>query len=138
MATSIGQVHCEASTAKMVELGIPLDTIWTWEEMKPGDGQAPAEAGAKAVLLYALDLMAAAGVTPAEAAAQLRAGRAIEEVCAMASVERSAGSNPPKIVIGPPGCGADGCVKPYGHDGMCVDSTGQSRITKEWLAKNAP
>lgn len=38
-------------------------------------------AGAKAVALHVLDLMAAAGATPAEAAAQLRAGRTIEEVC---------------------------------------------------------
>ena len=38
-------------------------------------------AGANAVALHVLDLMAAAGVTPAEAAAQLREGRTIEEVC---------------------------------------------------------
>lgn len=43
--------------------------------------QAGIEAGAKAVLLHALDLIAAAGVTSADAARELRTGKPLEEVC---------------------------------------------------------
>lgn len=100
--------------------------------------------GAKAVALHVLDLMAAADVTPAEAAAQLRAGRMIEEVCAERIQARrdradlAQNTVRPTVILKPSGCGDEGCVKPYGHGGLCVDSTGQARATKEWLAKGAP
>lgn len=51
-----------------------------WERLKISNDDC--DSAARAVALHVLDLAAAAGVTPAEAAAQLRAGRTIEEVCA--------------------------------------------------------
>lgn len=52
---------------------------WRWEQLK-NETRSRFEAGAKAVLLHTLDLLAATGVTPADAARELRAGRTLGEV----------------------------------------------------------
>lgn len=69
---SIGQVAYEALTpfedSPRYE-GQETSIKWQFEHV------------AKAVLLHALDLLAAAGVTPADAAGELRAGKTLEEVC---------------------------------------------------------
>ena len=90
MNNSIGKVNYDAWSSHLRQ-SIPL--ILRWEKTN-AKGKEASEIGAKAVLLYALDLMASAGITPSEAAAQLRAGMTIEEVCAAAEVEQPAGFGP--------------------------------------------
>lgn len=88
MVNSIGRVGYDSYCTKQGWRAFNGEPLKLWEDNPREDIKAAWDAAGEATILYALDLMAAAGVTPAEAATQLRAGRTIEEVCAVASVER--------------------------------------------------
>lgn len=76
---SIGQINFEA-WSEAVKQPVNL-TVPGWEQAGRWT-RSGAEAGAKAVLLDQLDLMASAGITAADAAKALREGRTIEDLAA--------------------------------------------------------
>lgn len=124
MASSIGEVFDSAANTYT-----PPPWAHKGEHLR-----APIERGAKAVLLYALDLMIAVGVDPWEAAARLREGKTIEDICAESSSYSARQICHADEAVLFPGSGPI-CTEPQGHEGAHVARDGSGRVVSSWASR---
>jgi hypothetical protein len=130
MAKSIGMINADGWAGAARKSGFDADD---WDEFTDA-AKAHFEAGAKAVALHILDLMSAAGVTPAEAAAQLRAGKTIEDICAESSSYSARQICHADEAVLVPGSGPI-CTEPQGHEGAHVARDGSGRVVSSWASR---
>ena len=115
MSDSIAKILWEASEGAS-RWGV------SYEGTRP-DLKESVERGARAVALHVLEI----ACPGSPILSVMRQGASFEEATEREQERRAAipaGFNPPKIVLGPGGCGEDGCVKPFGHERHCIDSYG--------------
>jgi hypothetical protein len=119
MANSIGRVGYDSYCTKQGWRAFNGEPLKLWEDNPREDIKAAWDAAGEATILYALDLMAAAGVTPVEAAAQIRAGRTIEEVCASGDQDMYPGCVNTCAGHGVTNCAT--CCKKCGGSGLLLE-----------------
>lgn len=134
MANSIGRVGYDAYCTKQGWRALNGVTLHLWEDNPREDIKAAWDVAGVASILYALDLMTAAGVTPAEAAAQLRAGKTIEDICAESSSYSARQICHADEAVLFPGSGPI-CTEPQGHEGAHVARDGSGRVVSSWASR---